>query len=97
MHCIADKFPSSGFFDLMHSALTSSEADKKQAIDMGKGIYAITLKNEAGETDSWHIDLKTKGAVGKGVGDKPDGMCSCRQPKRGRSDPYLSIPTRRTQ
>lgn len=68
-----DKFPSSAFFDTMNSALTASEADKKQAIDMGKGVYAFTLKNTAGETDSWHIDLKSKGAVGKGVGDKPDG------------------------
>lgn len=58
----------------MNSALTGSEADKKQAMDMGKGVYAFTLKNTAGETDSWHIDLKNKGAVGKGLGEKPDGM-----------------------
>lgn len=58
----------------MNSALTSSEADKKQAIEMGKGVYAFTLKNTAGETDSWHIDLRNKGVVGKGLGDKPDGM-----------------------
>lgn len=57
----------------MNSALQGSDADKKEAIDMGKGIYAFTLKNQAGETDSWHIDLKQKGAVGKGVGEKPDG------------------------
>lgn len=69
-----DKFPSSAFFEIMNSALTSSEADKKQAIEMGKGVYAFTLKNPAGETDSWHIDLRNKGEVGKGLGDKPDGM-----------------------
>lgn len=57
----------------MNNAL-SSDADKKQAMDMGKGIYAFTLKNAAGETDSWHIDLKKEGKVGKGVGEKPDGM-----------------------
>lgn len=57
----------------MNSAL-SSEADKKQAMDMGKGIYAFTLKNAAGDTDSWHIDLKNEGKVAKGVGEKPDGM-----------------------
>lgn len=57
----------------MNSALQSSEADKKQAMDMGKGIYAFTLKNAAGETDSWHIDLKNEGKVAKGTGDKPDG------------------------
>ncbi|KAJ4396690.1 hypothetical protein N0V93_000911 [Gnomoniopsis smithogilvyi] len=67
-----DKFPSSAFFETMNGALQSSEADKKQAMDMGKGIYAFTLKNAAGETDSWHIDLKNEGKVGKGVGEKPD-------------------------
>lgn len=70
---LADKFPASAFFETMNSALQSSEADKKQAIDMGKGIYAFTLKNAAGETDSWHIDLKNEGKVGKGTGNKPDG------------------------
>lgn len=68
----------------MNNAL-SSEADKKQAMDMGKGIYAFTLKNAAGETDSWHIDLKKEGKVGKGVGDKPDGMSL-----------FLLVETRRT-
>lgn len=58
----------------MNQALQSSEADKKQALDMGKGIYAFTLKNAAGETDSWHIDLKNEGKVAKGTGNKPDGM-----------------------
>lgn len=37
-------------------------------------MFAFTLKNKAGETDSWHIDLKNKGEVGKGLGDKPTGM-----------------------
>lgn len=71
-----DKFPASAFFETMNSALNSSEADKKQAMDMGKGIYAFTLKNAAGETDSWHIDLKNEGKVNKGLGEKPDGALS---------------------
>lgn len=70
---LADKFPASAFFDTMNQSLQASEADKKQAIDMGKGIYAFTLKNAAGDTDSWHIDLKNEGKVAKGTGDKPDG------------------------
>lgn len=69
-----DKFPASAFFETMNSALQASEADKKEAMDMGKGIYAFTLKNAAGETDSWHIDLKNEGKVAKGTGNKPDGM-----------------------
>jgi hypothetical protein len=36
-------------------------------------VFAFTLKNKAGETESWHIDLKNKGEVGKGLGDKPTG------------------------
>lgn len=34
-------------------------------------MFAFTLKNKAGQTESWHIDLRTKGEVGKGLGDKP--------------------------
>jgi hypothetical protein len=26
-------------------------------------------------TESWHIDLKNKGEVGKGLGEKPTGNC----------------------
>ncbi|EQB57302.1 SCP-2 sterol transfer family protein [Colletotrichum gloeosporioides Cg-14] len=65
------KFPSSAAFDAINDALNSSEADRKEAVSQGKAIFAFTLKNSAGETDSWHIDLKDKGAVGKGVGEKP--------------------------
>lgn len=32
------------------------------------------MKNKAGETESWHIDLKNKGAAGKGLGEKPTGI-----------------------
>ncbi|KAK7922992.1 hypothetical protein PG985_007063 [Apiospora marii] len=66
-----DKFPSSAAFDAINSALNSSEADKKDAIKQGNAVFAFTLKNKAGETDSWHIDLKEKGAVEKGLGTKP--------------------------
>ncbi|KAK5657359.1 hypothetical protein OQA88_3424 [Cercophora sp. LCS_1] len=65
-----DKFPSSAAFDAIAAAL-SSEADKKDAIKQGNAVFAFNLKNAAGETDSWHIDLKNKGEVGKGLGDKP--------------------------
>lgn len=78
----------------MNNAL-SSEADKKQAMDMGKGIYAFTLKNAAGETDSWHIDLKKEGKVGKGVGDKPDGMSLFLLVETRRTIYYLEVTYRR--
>ncbi|KAH6652944.1 SCP2 sterol-binding domain-containing protein [Truncatella angustata] len=66
-----DKFPSSAAFDAINSALNSSEADKKDAIKQGNAVFAFTLKNKAGETESWHIDLKQSGSVGKGLGTKP--------------------------
>ncbi|KAF3013565.1 hypothetical protein G7054_g6721 [Neopestalotiopsis clavispora] len=66
-----DKFPSSAAFEAINSALTASEADKKDAIKQGNAVFAFTLKNKAGETESWHIDLKQTGTVGKGLGTKP--------------------------
>lgn len=76
------KFPASAAFDAINSALTGSEADRKDAIKQGNGVYAFTLKNKAGETESWHIDLKEKGAVGTGLGNKPNG----KMPLRGAED-----------
>lgn len=69
----ADKFPSSEAFELINTALNSSEEDRKDAIKQGNGIYAFTLKNKAGETESWHIDLKETGKVATGTGAKPSG------------------------
>ncbi|KAH8599359.1 putative fatty acid-binding protein [Bisporella sp. PMI_857] len=64
-------FPSSEAFDVINSALASSDAERKDAIKQGNAVFAFTLKNKAGEEESWHIDLKNKGEVGKGLGDKP--------------------------
>ena len=69
-----DAFPSSEAFDVINEALTASDADRKDAVKQGNAVFAFTLKNKAGETESWHIDLKDKGEVGKGLGDKPTGM-----------------------
>lgn len=68
-----DKFPSSAAFDAINDALNSDEAERQNAIKQGNGVYAFTLKNTAGETESWHIDLKETGKVGTGVGTKPNG------------------------
>ncbi|KAK3685710.1 SCP2 sterol-binding domain-containing protein [Podospora appendiculata] len=65
-----DKFPASAAFDAISQAL-ATDADKKDAIKQGNAVFAFTLKNTAGETESWHIDLKNKGEVGKGLGEKP--------------------------
>jgi len=66
-----DKFPSSAAFDAIGDALDANEADRKDAIKQGNAVFAFSLKNAAGETDSWHIDLKSSGKVGKGLGEKP--------------------------
>lgn len=71
-----DAFPSSAAFDAINSALTSDDAERKDAIKKGKAVFAFTLKNSSGKTQSWHIDLKDKGVVGKGEapsGGKADG------------------------
>ncbi|KAH8170553.1 hypothetical protein LIA77_09334 [Sarocladium implicatum] len=69
---LANKFPSSGAFDAIAAAL-SSEQERKDAIKSGKAIFGFTLKNPAGETESWNIDLKNTGTVNKGLGEKPTG------------------------
>lgn len=61
-----DAFPSSAAFDLISQAL-SDPSEQKAAIKQGNAIFAFTLKNKAGKQESWHIDLKNKGVVGKGV------------------------------
>lgn len=61
-------------FEAINDALTSSDAERKDAIKKGQAVFAFTLKNKAGETADWHIDLKDKGAVGTGLGNKPTGM-----------------------
>ncbi|KKA30798.1 hypothetical protein TD95_005247 [Thielaviopsis punctulata] len=66
-----EKFPSSAAFDTVNEALQANEAEKKAAIKQCNAVFAFVLKNAAGETESWHIDLKKKGVVGKGTGESP--------------------------
>ncbi|KAK5121159.1 hypothetical protein LTR85_005643 [Meristemomyces frigidus] len=65
-----DAWPSSAAFDLIASAL-SDEAERKDAVKKGGTIFAFTLKNDKSETQSWYIDLKETGKVGKGLA--PEG------------------------
>ncbi|KAH7025959.1 SCP2 sterol-binding domain-containing protein [Microdochium trichocladiopsis] len=69
-----DEFPSSAAFDAINAVLQGDEAERKSAIKQANAVFAFTLKNAAGKEESWHIDLKDKGAVGKGTGEKPTGM-----------------------
>ena len=68
----ADAFPSSEAFDLISSSLAADDAERKDAVKKGNAIFAFTLKNAQDQTESWYIDLKEKGIVGKGTG--PEGQ-----------------------
>jgi len=63
--------PSSQAFELIHSALQSDPAEKKDAIKKGGAIFGFTLKNADGKEESWYIDLKQEGVVGRGTA--PEG------------------------
>ncbi|OAL54224.1 sterol-binding-like protein [Pyrenochaeta sp. DS3sAY3a] len=58
-------FPSSAAFDEIARSLASSDADRTDAIKKGGAIFSFTLKNDD-KQESWHIDLKETGTVGKG-------------------------------
>ncbi|KAH7086477.1 SCP2 sterol-binding domain-containing protein [Paraphoma chrysanthemicola] len=62
-------FPSSAAFDEIARSLTN-DADRKDAIKKGGAIFSFTLKND-GKEESWYIDLKESGTVGKGAA--PEG------------------------
>jgi hypothetical protein len=46
----ADGFPSSAAFDEIARSLSSSDADRKDAIKTGNAIFAFTLKNHGTST-----------------------------------------------
>jgi hypothetical protein len=47
--------------------------ERNKAIKLANAVFAFVLTNAASETDSWHIDLKKTGKVGKGPGMNPTG------------------------
>ncbi|KAI9682884.1 MAG: hypothetical protein M1829_006320 [Trizodia sp. TS-e1964] len=72
---IPDAFPSSVAFDLISSSLSANDAERREAVKRGAAVFAFTLKNKAGATESWYLDLKSKGVVSRGTGPpgiKPD-------------------------
>lgn len=71
-----EAFPSSEAFEAIDAALSSSESERKDAVNQGKAIFAFKLKNAQDQEEAWHIDLKETGKVGKGeapAGKKADG------------------------
>ncbi|KAE8145854.1 lipid transfer protein [Aspergillus avenaceus] len=62
-----DAFPSSAAFDVINSTLQGDAAERKDAVDKAKAIVAFNLKNDKGDEESWYLDLKEQGVVGKGA------------------------------
>ncbi|MCJ1454127.1 hypothetical protein MMC28_004477 [Mycoblastus sanguinarius] len=75
-----DEFPSSAAFDAISSSLSSDDSERKDAIKKGNAVFSFAIKNKAGKVESWFIDLKKTGEVGKG--DAPSG---------GKADVTLSL------
>lgn len=90
----AEAFPSSAAFDAINSSLQSDEPERKDAVKKGNAVFAFTLKNQEGKTETWHIDLKEKGEVVKGVPEKADGELRSPLPVCSRSfTPQTRRPT----
>ncbi|KAL3490132.1 SCP2 sterol-binding domain-containing protein [Aspergillus germanicus] len=62
-----DGFPSSAAFDVINSSLQGDETERKDAVKTAQTVVAFTLKNSSGKEESWYLDLKDKGVVGKGA------------------------------
>ncbi|KAI9725887.1 MAG: hypothetical protein M1834_009475 [Cirrosporium novae-zelandiae] len=62
-----DAFPASQAFDAINASLQGDEHERKDAMKKVNGTFAFTLKNKEGKEESWYIDLKKKGTVGKGA------------------------------
>lgn len=68
---------------MINSALQSDAAERKDAVEKAKAVVAFNLKNADGKEESWYLDLKEKGEVGKGAapaGGKADGEFSSVEP-----------------
>ena len=67
-----DSHPGSKAFDVIGDALKGDPQGAKDAIKKGGAVFAFTLSNAEGKQESWYIDLKRDGVVGKGT--NPEGM-----------------------
>ncbi|QDS71200.1 hypothetical protein FKW77_010270 [Venturia effusa] len=61
------EFPASQAFDQINQGMIDEPSEKKDAIKKAGAVFAFTLKNKAGKQESWYIDLKNDGSVGKGA------------------------------
>lgn len=63
-----DGFTSSIIFDVIRDGLNDPAQAKQKAesIKKANAIIVFNLKNKAGKVESWYLDLKNDGDVGKG-------------------------------
>lgn len=63
-----DGFTSSIIFDVIRDGLSdpSQAKQKAESIKKANAIIVFNLKNKAGKVESWYLDLKKNGDVGKG-------------------------------
>jgi 3-hydroxyacyl-CoA dehydrogenase/3a,7a,12a-trihydroxy-5b-cholest-24-enoyl-CoA hydratase len=61
-------FVSSPLFEQIASTLSSSPEKKDAAIKKVKSVFQFDVKSAAGNTQTWTLDLKTKGELIKGTG-----------------------------
>lgn len=47
--------------------LQDDAAERDDAIKSAQAVFAFELKNADGDTESWYLDFKDKGVVGKGA------------------------------
>lgn len=69
----AASFPSSAAFDAINNALASDDAERATAIKQADAVFVFNLTNEVGASESWTLDLKSKGVVERGGATKADG------------------------
>uniref|UniRef100_A0A060T8L3 ARAD1D04422p n=1 Tax=Blastobotrys adeninivorans TaxID=409370 RepID=A0A060T8L3_BLAAD len=67
-----DKFPASNVFDFIDQAIANEPGLKEKVIKQSDAVVVFNLKNKAGETGTWFLDLKKDGKVGKGQPPKAD-------------------------
>lgn len=68
MSVIEAGFVSSPLFEQIASTLSSFPEKKEAAIKKVKSVFQFDVKAAAGNTQTWTLDLKTKGELIKGTG-----------------------------
>ncbi|OGM40786.1 hypothetical protein ABOM_011145 [Aspergillus bombycis] len=72
---LPDGFRSSAAFDVISDSLRANPTERKGVIRSVRAVVAFTVKGSSEKEETWHLDLKDHGIVGRGSapsGQKPD-------------------------